>query len=77
VACEGKHERRDRDRSTARTRRLAVLILTSSDADHERLAGYSHHATAFLTKPLGLDRFMAAARQLGLSWTLTPPRGTA
>jgi two-component system response regulator len=59
-------------RANGWTRLLPVVVLTSSSADHERLAGYAHHATSFMTKPMDLDRFLVATRQLGLCWGILP-----
>jgi two-component system, response regulator len=68
-----------RVRDDARTRHLPVVILTSSDEEEDRARGYDLHANCFVRKPIDFDRFVAAARQLGLYWTVLnepppPPR---
>jgi two-component system response regulator len=63
-------------RSHERTRRLPVVILTSSTEDRDRLAAYDHHANSYVQKPVDFDQFVAAARQVGLYWmvlNIPPP----
>jgi len=57
-------------RGDERTRHLPVVILTSSVEDQDRLAAYKHHANSYVQKPVDYDRFVSAARQLGLYWML-------
>ncbi|HET7746659.1 MAG TPA: response regulator [Vicinamibacteria bacterium] len=66
-------------RENDRTRHLPVVILTSSDEEDDRARGYDLHANSYVRKPVDFDRFVAAARQLGLYWTVLnepppPPR---
>ena len=64
-------------RADARTKHLPIVILTSSTEDADRLAAYDHHANSYVQKPVDYQAFVAAARQLGLYWTLlnvTTPR---
>jgi two-component system response regulator len=56
-------------RRDARTRHLPVVILTSSAEDTDRLAAYDLHVNSFVRKPVVYERFVEAARQLGLYWT--------
>jgi two-component system response regulator len=66
-------------RASAATRRLPVVVLTSSDEDKDRLTAYDHHVNSYVRKPVDYDEFVAATRQLGLYWTVTnvpPPRVT-
>ncbi|MFZ5861911.1 MAG: response regulator [Nitrospirota bacterium] len=55
-------------RADARTKHLPVVILTSSNADRDRLAAYDNHANSYVQKPVDYDQFVDAARQLGLYW---------
>jgi two-component system response regulator len=55
-------------RADERTRHLPVVILTSSDEDRDRLAAYELHANSFVRKPVDYEKFVEAARQLGLYW---------
>lgn len=57
-------------RADARTRHLPVVVLTSSVEDVDRLAAYERHANSYVQKPVDYDRFVAAARQIGLYWML-------
>ncbi|MCX6081965.1 MAG: response regulator [Chloroflexi bacterium] len=38
-------------------RSIPVVILTSSQAEHDILAGYDAYANAYITKPVSLDQF--------------------
>ena len=59
-----------RIRSDARTRRLPVVILTSSKQEQDRASGYDEGANSYICKPVDLDQFNEAVRQLGLYWLL-------
>jgi len=62
------------------TRRLPVVILTSSNEDRDRLAAYDHFANSYVLKPVDYDKFVTAASQLSLYWTVLnapPPRAEA
>ena len=56
-------------RADARTRYVAVVLLTSSDHDRDRLSAYENHANSFVQKPVDFDEFVGLARQLGVYWT--------
>jgi len=58
----------ERIRSDERTRRLLVVILTSSDADRDRLRGYDLHANGFVRKPVDFGEFATTAARLGVRW---------
>jgi two-component system response regulator len=55
-------------RADERTKRLPVVVLTSSNEERDRLAAYDNHANSYVRKPVDYDQFVAAARQLGLYW---------
>lgn len=64
-------------RADERTRFLAVVMLTSSDHERDRLVAYHHHVNSYVRKPVDYDQFVEAARQLGLYWivlNIPPPR---
>jgi CheY-like chemotaxis protein len=44
--------------------RLPVVILTTSDAERDILDSYELHANAFVTKPVGLERFLEVVREI-------------
>lgn len=57
-----------RIRADERTRRLPVVILTSSDEEQDILKGYDLGANSYTRKPVDFNHFMEAVRQLGLYW---------
>ena len=64
-----------RIRASEATRRLPVVVLTSSDEERDRMEAYDQHANSYVRKPVDYDQFVAASRGLGLYWTVTnlPP----
>ncbi len=62
-------------RADERTKRLPIVILTSSNEDRDRLGAYDHFANSYVLKPVNYDQFVAAALQLGLYWMVlnVPP----
>jgi two-component system response regulator len=55
-------------RSDDRTRRLPVVILTSSVEEQDRINGYDLGANSYVRKPVDFKQFNEATRQLGLYW---------
>ncbi len=68
-------------RRDERTKRLPVVILTSSDRQQDIYRTYELGANSYITKPVEFDEFTKAVRQLGLYWMLLneppPDTGTA
>ncbi len=62
-------------RAAPRTRRLPVVILTSSKEDRDLIESYDLGANSFVRKPVDFDQFIEAVRQLGLYWLVVnePP----
>lgn len=62
-------------RANERTKRLPIVILTSSNEDRDRLRAYDYFANSYVLKPVDYDQFVAAALQLGLYWMVlnVPP----
>jgi CheY-like chemotaxis protein len=56
-------------RSREPTRRLPVVILTSSVEDIDRRGCYDLNCNSYVQKPVDYDRFVAASRELGRYWT--------
>jgi two-component system response regulator len=63
-----------RIRGADRTRRLPVVILTSSTEERDVLRSYDLGANSFVRKPVDFVAFVEAARQLGLYWLLLNER---
>lgn len=55
-------------RADERTRRLPVVILTSSNEEQDMVRGYDLGANSYVRKPVDFGQFVTAARQLGLYW---------
>ena len=55
-------------RADPRTRRLPVVILTSSKEEADLVRGYELGANSYVRKPVDFGDFLDATRQLGLYW---------
>jgi CheY-like chemotaxis protein len=44
--------------------RIPVVVLTTSSAEEDILRSYELHTNAYVTKPVDLDQFMSAVRQI-------------
>jgi two-component system response regulator len=67
-----------RIRADDRTRRVPVVILTSSNEDSDKLTSYDLGANSFVRKPVDFRQFSAAITGLGQYWTSfnePPPQG--
>ncbi len=45
-----------------------MVILTTSGAEEDIVRSYKLHANAYVTKPVDLDHFIAAVRQIDDFW---------
>jgi two-component system response regulator len=65
-------------REDDRTRRVPVVVLTTSNEQQDLLRAGDLHANSYVRKPVDFDSFVDAARQIGLYWTVlnepTSPR---
>jgi two-component system response regulator len=69
-----------RMRADERTRRIPVVIMTSSHEERDVIRGYDLGANSFVRKPVDFVQFVEAAKLLGLYWLVMnepPPRGLA
>ncbi|MFA6292682.1 MAG: response regulator [Victivallales bacterium] len=57
-----------RIRSDEHTRRLPVVILTSSKEEQDLAAGYDLGVNSYIRKPVDFVQFAAAIEHLGLYW---------
>ncbi|MCV7227907.1 response regulator [Mycolicibacterium komossense] len=51
-------------KSDAELRHIPVVVLTTSSAEEDILRSYKLHANAYVTKPVDLDQFLNAVRQI-------------
>lgn len=59
-----------RMRSDERTRRVPVVVLTSSSEERDIVDSYNFGANSYVRKPVDFERFVDAVRQLGMYWLL-------
>lgn len=52
------------------TRRLPVVILTTSKEEQDLISSYDLGANSYVRKPVDFDQFTTAARNLGMYWLL-------
>ena len=57
-----------RVREDERTRRLPVVVFTSSSEEEDLINSYNLGANSYVRKPVDFEQFLEAARQLGLYW---------
>lgn len=57
-----------RVRADARTRRLPVVILTSSREEEDLMRGYDLGGNSYVRKPVDFNQFVDAVRQLQMYW---------
>jgi two-component system response regulator len=66
-----------RIRSEPSTRRMPVVILTSSREEQDIAAGYDLCVNSYIRKPVDFEHFVQSVAQLGLYWLVLneePPR---
>ena len=55
-------------REDERTRRLPVVVFTSSNEEEDMIKSYDLGANSYVRKPVEFEQFLDATRQLGLYW---------
>ena len=55
-------------RADERTRRLPVVVFTSSSEEEDMIKSYELGANSYVRKPVEFEQFIEATRQLGLYW---------
>ena len=66
-----------RVRDDERTRRMPVVVLTSSDEQEDMVRSYDLGANSYVRKPVEFEAFSKAVNNLGLYWLLLnepPPK---
>jgi CheY-like chemotaxis protein len=64
-------------RSEPRTRRVPVVVLTSSDEEDDLMRAYSAGANSYIRKPVNYDAFASAIREVSRYWltvNFPPPK---
>jgi two-component system, response regulator len=59
-----------RIRAAEPTRRVPVVILTSSGEDRDLIDGYDLGANSYVRKPIRFEQFATAVAQLGIYWLM-------
>ena len=57
-------------RADERTRRLPVVVFTSSSEEEDMIKSYDLGANSYVRKPVESEQFAEATRQVGLYWLL-------
>lgn len=57
-------------RADPRTRRVPVVVLTSSTQDQDMIQSYELGANSFVSKPVRFEEFARVVSQLGMYWLL-------
>lgn len=62
-------------KSGHRTRRIPIVVLTSSTEERDIIESYDLGVNSYILKPVDFEQFTEAVRQLGLYWLVTnqPP----
>ena len=58
---------------------IPVIVLTTSESEEDVLRSYQHHANAYITKPLDLERLKHVVRQIDeffVGVVKLPPQGS-
>lgn len=55
-------------RADERTRRLPVVVFTSSSEEEDIIKSYSLGANSYVRKPVDFEQFLEATKQLGMYW---------
>jgi CheY-like chemotaxis protein len=59
-----------RIKSDVRTRKIPVIMLTSSKEQNDVVESYDLGVNSYIVKPVDFERFVTAVQQLGMYWLL-------
>jgi len=51
-----------------KTRKIPVVVLSTSESDADILASYENHANCYISKPIDFDQFIRVVRELQNFW---------
>lgn len=54
----------------SRTRRVPVVVLTSSNEEQDLIKSYEIGANSYIRKPVDFENFLQATKQIGMYWLL-------
>src|SRR4030042_2522843 len=57
-------------KSDTRTKSIPVVVLTSSSEERDIIASYNLGVNSYVIKPVDFEKFVAAAKEIGLYWML-------
>ena len=60
----------ERLRSDDSTKRLPVVVFTSSNEEEDLIKSYNLGANSYVRKPVEFEQFLEATKQLGLYWLI-------
>jgi len=52
------------------TKRIPVVVLTTSDAEMDVAKAYDYHANSYMVKPVSFEHFMELMKTLGCYWVV-------
>lgn len=61
-------------KSDARTKAIPVVLLTSSNEDHDRASGYQLGVNSYIQKPVNFAEFQEVVLKLGMYWLIVNSR---